>query len=246
MRAFSPTPLLLRFALALGLFLTACTDDSEPVEAVSTPDPAPATDPTPAPPTPPVSPTETDAPDAGEGQAASAETVTAPSAPASPPAPRAAPEASGGVSMPLPPRPPMTAPERQPRAEEPPAPEPHPAPEPRDTSGADAFWTRFQASVRARDRAAIERGLAQTIRAGDQTFARSSEQVQSVIDAIVEEEAAREAYLAVESLTHGAEASTFESEVRYVVDGEGYTVVVFGSVAEVAPGDWRLVEVGSR
>ncbi|MEL6616781.1 MAG: hypothetical protein AAFQ43_13645 [Bacteroidota bacterium] len=67
-----------------------------------------------------------------------------------------------------------------------------------------------------------------------------------MIRAIVQEEAARDAYLAVESLAHGPEVSTFETTATYIVDGETYEVIVFGTVEEVAPGDFRLVEVGSR
>ena len=81
---------------------------------------------------------------------------------------------------------------------------------------------------------------------GDQSFARDSEEVGSVVDAIVESEEAREAYLAVETLSHGADASRFETTATYTVDGRRYDVVVFGAVAEVAPGEWRLVEVGTR
>lgn len=177
---------------------------------------------------------ESDAPD---GRSPSPEVVTrTPAAPvARPSAPR--PSTPDVVTAQIPERPPMTAPPAQPTPE---------APAPRNTAGADTFWRTFQASVRSRNQTAIERGLAETIRVGDQTFARASEPVQDVIRAIVEEEAARDAYLAVESLTHGAEASTFETTATYIVDGETYEVIVFGTVEEVAPGDWRLVEVGSR
>ena len=133
-----------------------------------------------------------------------------------------------------------------PAPERPPMPAPPPTPSRRDVAGADAFWTRFQNAVRARDRAAIEAGLAETIRVGDRTFARSSEPVQDVISAVVEQEEVQEAYLAVDRLTHGAQASTFRTTVTYEVDGETYDVVVFGTVDEVAPGQWRLVEVGSE
>ena len=123
---------------------------------------------------------------------------------------------------------------------------PKPAPSRRDVAAADAFWTRFQGAVRAQNRAGIEAGLAETIRVGDQTFARSSEPVQDVISAVVEQPEVQKAYLAVDRLTHGAEASTFRTTVTYEVDGETYEVVVFGTVDEVTPGQWRLVEVGSE
>lgn len=126
-----------------------------------------------------------------------------------------------------------------------PAPTPTPA-APRDIAGADAFWTRFQSAVKRQDRAAIQAGLAETIRVGDRTFARSSEPVQDVITAVVEQEEVQDAYLAVERLTHGASGSTFRTTVSYDVDGESYDVVVFGTVARVASGEWKLVEVGSE
>ena len=168
------------------------------------------------------------------GREPSAPVVTpAPEAPARPaaPAPASRPATPPVTSMPLPERPPMTAP---------------PAPKPADTSGADAFWTRFQAAVKRQDRAAIEAGLAQTIRVGDRTFARSSEPVQDVITAVVTQEEVKDAYLAVDRLTHGATGSTFRTTITYEMEGETYDVVVFGTVARVASGEWKLVEVGSE
>ncbi|MEL6616780.1 MAG: hypothetical protein AAFQ43_13640, partial [Bacteroidota bacterium] len=110
-----------------------------------------------------------DVSDAPDGRSASPEVVTrAPEVRTTPPvtrtpAPRSTTPRSPRVeTAQIPERPPMTAP---------PAPE---APAPRNTAGADAFWRQFQASVRSRDQAAIERGLAETIRVGDQTFARAS------------------------------------------------------------------------
>ncbi len=115
-----------------------------------------------------------------------------------------------------------------------------------DTSGADAFWTRFKAAVKRQDRAAIQAGLAETIRVGDRTFARASEPVQDVITAVAEQDAVQSAYLAVERLTHGAGGSTFRTTVSYDVEGETYEVVIFGTVAQVASGEWKLVEIGSE
>lgn len=235
MRALTPIALFVRFtAVAVGLaaLLTACGDAPEALnassDAVGVVDEVaepyavePSTE----------GPTQME-PEAEAGQLASAPAVT----------PEPEPRPSEAVSVPLPERPPMRAPESKPSREVRPA----QTPAPRNTAAADAFWQSFQRAVRSRDRAAIARGLADQVRVGDQTFAKSSEQVQAVLDAIVEEEAARDAYLAVDGLTHGPNGSTFETTAHYEIEGEPYEVEVFGRIAEVAPGDWRLVEVGNR
>ena len=247
MRTPSPLTVATRgiaLVVALGALALGCGDapsvasgDPEPAAR-----PAPVTSETVLPSTmedeggAPVAPEPTEAP------------VPSPEAPAPAPEAARAPAAppAGTISAPLPERPPMPAPPpvEAPREIQRPAPTPEASGE--RGAAAEAFWARFQAAVRAKDRAAIERGLAESIRFGDQSYARASEPVQDMVRAIVEEDAARGAYLAVDRLTHTPEGSTFESEASYVVDGETYEVVVFGTVAEVAPGQWRLVEVGSR
>ena len=231
-------------AVALGALALGCGDAPAvaPGAAEPVPAPAPVATEASAPSTGDDTALTDDAPEAPEPEEAAGEgpAETAPVRRSPRPSPRPAP---GAVeSAPLPERPPMPAPppvERPPETRTPEARTP-------DYSKAEAFWARFQAAVRTQDRAAIQRGLAESIRFGDQSYARSSEPVQEVITAIVTEPAARDAYLAVDRLTHTPTGSRFESAASYVVDGETYEVVVYGTVREVAPGDWRLVEVGSR
>ncbi|MEM1054005.1 MAG: hypothetical protein AAGI52_00645 [Bacteroidota bacterium] len=240
MRPLSTPALLAHLAfvlVGLAVLLTACGDAPERLDAAS----EPASDAMVVPVSDPSAESalvaEAVQVDAEAGQAPSAEPVI----PSMEPSPSPSPEV---ISAPLPEREPMRAPEPVPPPAAPPAQEP--TPEPRNTAAADAFWEAFQHAVRSRDQAAIAQGLADEVRVGDQTFAKTSQEVQAVLEAIVEEDAAREAYLAVDRLTHSSEASTFETTAHYTVEGEDYEVVVFGTVEEVAPGDWRLVEVGSR
>ncbi|HIG75546.1 MAG TPA: hypothetical protein EYQ24_13505 [Bacteroidetes bacterium] len=235
MRALTASAVALRLVAALvGLaaLLTACGDAPDRVQTDSdaTP-PAPAVSDEP-----PVPSADTLVTDDVEGQPMSGEEVTAPAAsePGEVVTQTERPATSGPVSRPAPERPPM------------PAPPPSEPQSRRATAAADAFWSRFQRAVRTQDRAAIAAGLADRVRVGDQTFAKSSQEVQAVLTAIVEEEAAREAYLAVDGLTHGENGSTFSTTAHYTVEGEDYEVEVFGTVAEVSAGEWRLVEVGSR
>lgn len=224
----------LALVVALGAFLTACTDAPERLETAVDPS---AEAPEPRVPTEEEESEDESAPladDEEAGQAPSAESVTY----QPPVSPRPTPRTTPGevISAPVPPRPPMPAPPRE---------EPE-VRTPRNTAAADAFWRSFQQAVRSRDRAAIARGLADQVRVGDQTYAKSSEEVQAVLQAIVEEEAAREAYLAVDALTHGPAGSTFSTTAHYTIEGDPYEVEVFGTVREVSPGVWRLVEVGTR
>ncbi|MEM6327242.1 MAG: hypothetical protein AAF791_09005 [Bacteroidota bacterium] len=245
MRVVSLRPIRFSVAVvALGAVWTACTEAPEPVE----PSPSPVVQAPETPVSPPDAEPVTEAEtDAEGGQAASDQPVTPASVPASAdPAPETPnpsepvrPDPREVASVPLPERPPMRMPAPQTAPAEPEVPA-------RDTHAADAFWRQFQQAIRSRDRAAIASGLADEVRVGDQTFERQSNQVQAVLQAIVEEDTARDAYLAVDALTHGPETSTFSTTAHYTIEGEAYAVEVFGTVAEVTPGDWRLVEVGSR
>lgn len=109
--------------------------------------------------------------------------------------------------------------------------------------GADAFWTSFQRAIRSGDRAAIEAGIGGMVRVNDESFARDSEEVQGFIDSLVENDAVREATLAVGRLEHDSGFSMFEAKVGYVFNGQRQEVPLAGRIEEVRPGDWRLVEV---
>ncbi len=67
--------------------------------------------------------------------------------------------------------------------------------------------------------------------------------MQQFIDSLVENDAVRDATLAVDHLEHDSGFSMFEARVAYVFNGQRHEVPLAGRIEEVRPGDWRLVEV---
>lgn len=120
-----------------------------------------------------------------------------------------------------------------------------PDPTPESRAAADAFWTAFQAAVRARDRAATEAAFADTVRFGiDYAVPRGGEDVQRVIDGLLESGPYRSAILSHDAIDyHSPTQGAIEVGVRE--PSGGGVVHTFGFV-EVAPGDWRIVGLATQ
>ena len=143
--------------------------------------------------------------------------------------------------------PPRTEPPAPPRSEPPPDPTPDP-PARADRSAAEAFWTRFQGALRARDASAIDDYLHTTVRVGGQDYDRNGPQVQEVVRQFAENPDLTEAYLdtSADELVVTDGRATFSSVARYTLAGEPYEVTVSGVLCEVSPGTWRIVELASE
>lgn len=229
MRCF---PLLV---LASAFALAACADDPASTPTPSSPEPvAPAEVPSP--------PDSTSIVELADPIAA---TPSEPEAPASPTAPPVA--ETPDVSPPPSPTP------REPTAPEPPRAEPpaEPAPTPparTDRTAVEAFWTRFQGALRARDAGAIDDYLHTTVRVSGQDYARDGPQVQEVVRQFAENPDLTEAYLdtPADELVVTDGRATFSSVARYTLADEAYEVTVSGVLREVSPGTWRIVELASE
>ena len=211
-------------ALVVALLLVGCADPAPEastapdvaVQVPTTPDPPPAA----APDTASVTPSDSDEP-ASEPPAPAPRTET----------PQPGPHVSDALlprPVPMPPAVPVAPPQDAPAR----------------TESADAFWASFKAAIRAADRTAIEAGLADVVTVGGVEYPRSSPQVQSVLDQIVENEQVRDAYLGAGGLVHGPEESAFSSVVRVETpEGDVTEARLSGALRAVAPGDWRLVRL---
>lgn len=143
----------------------------------------------------------------------------------------------------------------EPRAERPavatalpPGPDGPPAPTrtPESIATADAMWETFQAALRARDRDALSRLVADTLNPHVDTgdgwvLSRETPEHGRVIDDLLGD-ATREALLAIDRLDHEARFSA----ARYDRPQDDGRLVVGYGFEEVAPGDWRLVTVGTQ
>ena len=112
-------------------------------------------------------------------------------------------------------------------------------------AAAAAFWTAFQAAVRARDRAAIEAAFADTVRFGiEHTALRGDEAVQRVIDGLLERGPYRSGILAQDRVD--AQSPTQGAVEVSVPEAEGGRIVHTFGVAEVTPRDWRIVGLATQ
>ena len=227
------------YALLAALVLSACGGDD--------PEPAPA----PAPPT-----VEADTPlGPAPDSEIPADSVVTPDVPLSdapvadtPPIaarPPATPRPTPSAETPAPPAPAPAAP-TPPRADDR-QPE-RPARPGVDRSGAEQLWTRFQSALRARDVSRIDDVLHTTVRVRGQDYDRDGPQVQEVVKQFAENPDLASAYLnaSADELAVNGTRATFESRASYTLEGVDYEVTVFGTMREVAPGRWRIVELGSR
>ena len=229
MRCFS----FLLFASAFGL--AACGDKPDPTPAVPTPPAPPVVADTPLGPEPP----ETDIP---------ADSVVTPEilpespadvpASSTPPSVRPSPVAET----------PAPSPPSSPRVEPPAAPAPPPTGTRTNRAPVEAFWTSFQAALRARDPAAIDDYLHTTVRVSGQDYDRDGPQVKEVVRQFAENPDLTEAYLdtSADELVVTGDRATFSSVARYTLAGEPYEVTVSGVLREVRPGTWRIVELASE
>ena len=163
--------------------------------------------------------------------------------PASPTPPAAVPD------RPATPQPSTPTPER-PTAPQPtdPRPEPPSTPARADRTAVEAFWTRFQGALRARDASAIADYLHTTVRVSGQDYDRDGPQVQEVVRQFAENPDLTEAYLdtSADELVVSGNRATFSSVARYTLADEPYEVTVSGVLREVSPGTWRIVELASE
>lgn len=220
--------------LAAALVLAACATDE-------------------APPPPPVAEADTPlgpAPEAGDQIPADSAVVpevpdappasTPSEAPAEPP-PTAEPEPRPPSPPPASPTPPVTQPGER-------APRPQPPATGTDRTAVEAFWTRFQAALRARDADRIDDFLHTTVRVSGQAYDRDGPQVREVVRQFAENPDLSEAYLdtSADQLQVSGDRATFSSVARYTIADEPYEATVSGVIREVAPGTWRIVELASE
>ena len=223
--------------LLLAVVLSACGDDdpalapdAPTVEAETPLGPGPASE---APPDSAVTPDVARLDDLiADAPAADAPLAARPPAPAPTPDVEAPVPAARPPAAPAPPR----APARQPET---------PAV---DRSGAEQLWTRFQSALRARDVSRIGDVLHTTVRVRGQDYDRDGPQVQEVVRQFAENPDLADAYLAAsaDELAVDGDRATFASRASYTLEGVDYEVTVFGTMREVSPGTWRIVELGSR
>ena len=234
--------------LAAALAWSACGGDPEPVpttpstvEADTPLGPSPASEiPADSVVTPDVLPAgglDSETPDT---ESAGAETPIEPRPPATPrPTPRAEPPVAPAPAVPAPavPAPPRADPQPE-----------RPAPSTADRRGAEQLWARFQDALRARDASRIDDVLHTTVRVRGQDYDRDGPQVQEVVKQFAENPDLAGAYLAAsaDELAVDGPRATFASRASYTLEGVDYEVTVFGTMREVSPGTWRIVELGSR
>lgn len=218
--------------LASSIGLAACSGDPEPTPAIPAPTPPVEAD-TPLGPE----------PREEESQIPEDSVVVPDIPPASPTPPAAIPDrpSTPEASTPRPERPSAPVPTD-------PDPQPPTTPARVDRTAVEAFWTRFQSALRARDASAIDDFLHTTVRVSGQAYDRDGPQVQEVVRQFAENPDLTEAYLdtSADELVVTAGRATFSSIARYTLVDEAYEVTVSGVLREVQPGTWRIVELASE